>query len=196
MDRPTTSDRRILDRLNSELSLIPVPAAPEVSYGGRRGGAGGAAFFTIGLVVTIAAVGGVILLSQAPDRGASPNPAANGSNTLCPVTSTHDASGITVSSGDIGLVEIRPDSFPGEKVIVLVWRGASTGDALMLRAVALGPRGSGEVVWSVPATARPSPWGSVVFEANSKPIGNAGCWRLLRAGTPSTEPGIVIDLGL
>jgi hypothetical protein len=122
-------------------------------------------------------------------------PAAAPTTTPCPVTNRHDAAGVAVSSGDIGLVETRPGSFPGEKLIVLVRRGTAIGDALELHAIAVGPPASGEVVWSTPATARTTTWGTVVFEVNSKPIGNAGCWRLTRLDAPAGDPGIVIDLG-
>jgi hypothetical protein len=51
------------------------------------------------------------------------------------------------------------------------------------------------VVWSNPATARTTAWGTAVFEVNTNPIGNAGCWRITRLDAPSSDPGIIIDLG-
>jgi len=122
-------------------------------------------------------------------------PAAAPTTAPCPVTNRHDAAGVAVSSGDIGLVEIRPGSFPGEKLIVLVRHGTAIGDSLELHATAVGPSAGGEVVWSTPATARTTTWGTVVFEVNSKPIGNVGCWRLSRLDAPPGDPGIVVDLG-
>jgi hypothetical protein len=122
-------------------------------------------------------------------------PAAAPTTTPCPVTNRHDAAGVTVSSGDIGLVETRPGSFPGEKLIVLVRRGTAVGDSLEIHATAVGSSAGGEVVWSTPATVRTTTWGTVVFEVNSKPIGNVGCWRLSRLDAPPGDPGIVIDLG-
>ena len=122
-------------------------------------------------------------------------PSAAPATAPCPVTNRHDAAGVAVSSGDIGLVETRPGSFHGEKLITLVRRGMAIGDSLELHATAVGPSAGGEVVWSTPATARTTTWGSVVFEVNSKPIGNVGCWRLTRLDAPPGDPGIVIDLG-
>ncbi|MDQ6719975.1 MAG: hypothetical protein M3003_04175, partial [Candidatus Dormibacteraeota bacterium] len=121
-------------------------------------------------------------------------PAVTPATPPCPVTNRHDAAGVAVSSGDIGLVETRPGSFPGERLIVLVRRGAGIGDSLELHATAVGSSAGGEV-WSTPATARTTTWGTVVFEVNSKPIGNVGCWRLSRLDAPPGDPGIVIDLG-
>jgi hypothetical protein len=124
-------------------------------------------------------------------------PAAAPTTAPCPVTNWHDAAGVAVSSGDIGLVEIetRPGLFPGEKLIILVRRGTAIGDSLELHATAVGRSGGGEVVWSTPATGRTTTWGTAVFEVNSKPIGNGGCWRLNRLDALAGDPGIVIDLG-
>ncbi len=122
-------------------------------------------------------------------------PAAAPATAPCPVTNRHDAAGVAVSSGDLGLVETRPGSFPGEKLIVLVRRGTAVGDSLEIHATAVGSFAGGEVEWSTPATVRTTTWGTVVFEVNSKPIGNGGCWRLSRLDAPADDPGIVIDLG-
>lgn len=111
----------------------------------------------------------------------------------CPVTSTRDASGVIVATGDLGLIEIRPATFPGEKVIVLVRRGAKQSDTLALQAEPV-PQTGGAVMWATPATARTTAWGSVVFEVNTKPIGNTGCWRLVTSDGVATDPGIVVDL--
>jgi hypothetical protein len=111
----------------------------------------------------------------------------------CPVTSTRDASGV-ISAGDLGLIEIHPATFPGEKIIVIVRRGAQPSDTLALRAEPVPPTG-GVVVWSTPATARTTVWGGVVFEVNTKPIGNKGCWRLVSSDLATTDPGVVVDLG-
>jgi hypothetical protein len=102
---------------------------------------------------------------------------------------------VITSSGDVGLIEIRPATFPGEMLIVLVRRGSQSTDSLGLRAEALTPPGGGMVMWSTPATPRTTAWGSVAFEVNTKPIGNTGCWRLIRSDAPTTDPGIVVDLG-
>jgi hypothetical protein len=112
----------------------------------------------------------------------------------CPVTSTRDASGVITASGNLGLIEIHPATFPGEKVIVLVRRGAQEGDTLGLRAEPV-PQTGGLVMWSTPATPRATAWGSVVFEVNTKPIGNMGCWHLVSGDFATTDPGIVVDLG-
>ena len=111
----------------------------------------------------------------------------------CPVTSTRDASGVIVATGDLGLIEIRPTTFPGEKVIVLVRRGAKQSDTLALRAEPV-PQTGGAVMWPTHATERTTAWGDVVFEVNTKPIGNAGCWRLVINDGVATDPGIVVDL--
>ena len=122
-------------------------------------------------------------------------PPAAGTTVPCPATTTRDPSGVVVSSGDIGLLETRPGSFPGEKVVVLTRRGSALGDSLEVQATAVGRPGGGVVVWSNPATARTTAWGTVVFEVNTNPIGNAGCWRITRLDAPSSDPGIIIDLG-
>jgi hypothetical protein len=49
------------------------------------------------------------------------------------------------------------------------------------------------VYWSAGATPRAHAWGDVVFEANTKPIGNIGCWRIERDDGP--RDGIIVDLG-
>jgi len=122
-------------------------------------------------------------------------PAAGGSAS-CPVTRQRDTTGVVVSpSRDLGLLEIRGASSPGEQqIIVLLWRGAQAGDSLDLVGAPLDSMGRGPVLWSTPATPRVIAWGNVVFEVNSKPIFNAGCWRLTRSGAPLDDPGIVIDL--
>ena len=121
--------------------------------------------------------------------------ATNQTTTPCPVTTTRTVLGVVVSSGDLGLLEMRPGSFPGEKVVVLARQGNAPGDSLAIRASALGPQGGGEVVLSIPATARTTVWSTAVFELNSKPLGNVGCWRITRLDAPAGDPGIVIDLG-
>jgi hypothetical protein len=114
------------------------------------------------------------------------------------VTATRDASGVITSPGsDLGLIEVLPATFPGEKLIVLVRGGGDPGttfDTLAVRAEPL-PRTGATVEWSTPASPRTTAWGSVVFEVNTKPIGNAGCWWLIRNDGPGNDPGIVIDLG-
>ena len=122
-------------------------------------------------------------------------PAAAPTITPCPVTTTRDTSGVVASSGDIGLLETRPASFPGEKLVVLVRRGGAIGESLEVHATALGPRGGGEVIWSNPPSARTTSWGTVAYEVNTKPLGNVGCWRIARSDAPASDPGIVIDLG-
>ena len=106
-----------------------------------------------------------------------------------------DSSGVIVSSGDLGLLQIRPASFPGEKLIVLVRRASASGAMLELRATGLGKGGGRMVVFSTAATPQTTSWGAVVFEANSKPLGNVGCWRLSPFDAPTDDAGIVIDLG-
>ena len=180
------ADRRIIDRLNAELSAIPVPARPSVHAPQRASGTLPALFAVAAIVAAIAFVA-LRFVPAVSDRASSQvSPAA------CPATTTRDASGVITSSGDLGLIEIRTATFPGEKLIVLVRRGAVPGDALELRAEAVLPPG-GKVMWSTAATPRTTAWGSAVFDVNTKPIGNGGCWRLVRNDGPADE-GIVVDL--
>jgi hypothetical protein len=115
-------------------------------------------------------------------------------STSCPVTTKRDPAGVIVSTGDIGFLGTRPGSFPGEQLLTFVRRGSVLGDSLGIHATALGP-GRGVVVWSTSASARTTPWGTVVFDVNSKPIGDGGCWRIARSDVSAGDPGIVVDLG-
>jgi len=119
-----------------------------------------------------------------------PSPSAQAK---CPASTTRDGSGVITAAGDIGLLEIRPGRFADEKIIVLVRRGAILGDRLYIRATPAPGNAPGEVDWSTPATAHANAWGDVVFEANTKPIGNTGCWRIERGDGP--RDGIIVDLG-
>jgi len=196
MNRQSDADQRIVDRLNAELSSIAIPArvAPrDAPSPGLRT----AALLTAALAVLILAIGGFRTLREIPSASSSPTAAEStqpGARVPCPVTRQRDSSGVIVSpSGELGLLEIGPTSLGGERQIVLLWRGAKLGDSLELVAAPLDPVGRGTVMWSTPATPRATAWGDVVFDANSKPIFNAGCWRLTRSG--ADDPGIVIDLG-
>jgi len=185
---------RIFDRAFASVEVPPLKAI-RARRARRWGRPLAAALVLVAVIVISGAIGGWLDGRRAPVAGPTlvvtteVPPSAAPATTPCPVTNRHDAAGVAVSSGDIGLVEIRPGSFPGEKLIVLVRRGAAIGDSLELHATAVGPFGGGDVVWSTPATARTTTWGTVVFEVNSKPIGNVGCWRLTRLDAPAGDPG-------
>ena len=78
--------------------------------------------------------------------------------------------------------------------MVFVWRGAQLGDTLEFRAVGEDAAARGQVMWSTQATSRTTAWGTVVFAVNTKPIGNAGCWRITRNNGPQDD-ALVVDLG-
>ena len=181
------ADRRIIDRLNAELSAIPVPARPSPRAPQRASGTLPALFAVAAIVAAIAFVALRFVPAVSDKASSQVSPVA------CPATTTRDASGVITSSGDLGLVELRTATFPGEKLIVLVRRGAVPGDALELRAEAVLPPG-GKVMWSTAATPRTTAWGTAVFDVNTKPIGNGGCWRLVRNDGPADDAGIVVDL--
>lgn len=194
MDGPSVSDQRITARLRAELASIPVPPrSPVRKLSGSPIGL--PALVTIGLLLIAAVVGVPPLLRLVTVvAGSAGRPVEAVAGSHCPVTTTHDGGGVVVSSGDLGLIEVRPGTFRDEQTIVLVRRGAATGQDLDLRAVAVA-RDAGQVMWSVPTTARVTAWGTVVYEANTKPLGNVGCWRITRATAPPDDPGIVVYLG-
>jgi hypothetical protein len=187
------ADKAIVDRLNRELAAIAVPARPSRSAPRQASGAL-PTLLVIAAVLVAVAIGVFRYLPATSDNAASQGSAPLATTSPCPVTSTRDASGVIVGGGNLGLIEVRPTTFPGEKVIVLVRRGAKQTDTLSLRADPV-PQTGGAVVWPTHATERTTAWGGVVFEVNTKPIGNAGCWRLVTNDGVATDPGIVVDLG-
>jgi hypothetical protein len=114
----------------------------------------------------------------------------------CPRTTTRDPSGVITIDGFVGIVG---DTFSpsAEGTLLIVRRGAKSGDSMSLKFTHLGGTGPAtSVMYGVGARDQntPTPWGDqVAFSAGWKPIGFEGsCWRLIVDGS---DTGLVLAVG-
>jgi len=150
------------------------------------------------LALLAVSCGGPATAAPTVTPGATPSTAAPPAATAaatCEATTSRDATGVITVDGHTGIV--GSTSTFGEDTSGSFWivrRGAALGDQLSLT---FRNRGSSApaswVAYGVSATARPTPWGEVAFQAGWKPIAFANsCWALVVNGA---ETGLVLAVG-
>jgi hypothetical protein len=94
---------------------------------------------------------------------------------------------------DVRMAAWTPAATAMNDYLVLVRRDAREGQHIALRFDdVLHTSPAKWVAYDVVATARPNPWGELVFNAGWKPIGFAGsCWRVIVDGVDS---GLVLEV--